>query len=241
MSLNEKAAGDRGTVGQRGRTACCEGAGERPWAWRQEQAAAGSEARRTRRALPQGGRADRPARARSKDHRSARVDRRSRREADPKGKLGKPTEFGYVAQICEVTEYTRGGARGFNPARGPRARVIRPRTGSWNRQLPSSTVRGSGSREVVADGGFQTVSDDRGLPRPPAANRSSSPGATNPAPDAPGNGELATGTGIEGRISHLKRGYGLRRSRLKGHDGMRTWTGWAILAYDLDTLAIRTR
>ena len=47
-------------------------------------------------------------------------------------------------------------------------------------------------------------------------------------------------TGIEGRISHLKRGYGLRRSRLKGDDGMRIWTGWAILAYDLDTLAIRT-
>ena len=48
-------------------------------------------------------------------------------------------------------------------------------------------------------------------------------------------------TGIEGRISHLKRSYGLRRSRLKGADGMRIWTGWAILAYDLDTLAIRTR
>jgi hypothetical protein len=46
---------------------------------------------------------------------------------------------------------------------------------------------------------------------------------------------------IEGRISHLKRGYGLRRSRLKGDDGMQIWTGWAILAYDLDTLAIRTR
>jgi len=30
-----------------------------------------------------------------------------------KGKLGKPTEFGYVAQICEVTENTRHGARGF--------------------------------------------------------------------------------------------------------------------------------
>jgi hypothetical protein len=30
-----------------------------------------------------------------------------------KGKLGKPTEFGYVAQICEVTENTRPGARGF--------------------------------------------------------------------------------------------------------------------------------
>jgi hypothetical protein len=34
-----------------------------------------------------------------------------------KGKLGKPTEFGYVAQICEVTENTRCGARGGHPAR----------------------------------------------------------------------------------------------------------------------------
>lgn len=29
-----------------------------------------------------------------------------------KGKLGNPTEFGYVAQICEVTENTRKRARG---------------------------------------------------------------------------------------------------------------------------------
>jgi IS5 family transposase len=45
--------------------------------------------------------------------------------------------------------------------------------------------------------------------------------------------------GIEGRISHLKRRYGLRRSRLKGHQGARTTAAWAILAYNLDTLAIR--
>ena len=47
-------------------------------------------------------------------------------------------------------------------------------------------------------------------------------------------------TGAEGRISHLKRGYGLRRSRLKGDEGQKTWTGWAILTYNLDTLTIRT-
>ena len=56
------------------------------------------------------------------------IDRRSRGMkitdrlvslADPdarpirKGKFGKPTEFGYVAQICEVTANTRKGARGF--------------------------------------------------------------------------------------------------------------------------------
>ena len=48
-------------------------------------------------------------------------------------------------------------------------------------------------------------------------------------------------TGAEGRISHLKRGYGLDRSRLKGDEGRQTWTEWEILAYNLDTLAVRER
>jgi IS5 family transposase len=48
-------------------------------------------------------------------------------------------------------------------------------------------------------------------------------------------------TGEEGRISHLKRRYGLDRTRLKGQEGQRTWTEWGILAYNLDTLAVRTR
>ena len=39
-------------------------------------------------------------------------------------------------------------------------------------------------------------------------------------------------TGGEGRISHLKRRYGLGRSRLKGDEGQQIWTGWAILAYN---------
>ena len=39
----------------------------------------------------------------------------------------------------------------------------------------------------------------------------------------------------EGRISHLKHGYGLRRSRLKGEQGQRISTGWGILADNLDT------
>jgi hypothetical protein len=43
-----------------------------------------------------------------------------------------------------------------------------------------------------------------------------------------------------GRLSQLKRGCGVRRSRLKAKHGMRVWTGWGILTYNLDTLAIRT-
>jgi hypothetical protein len=45
---------------------------------------------------------------------------------------------------------------------------------------------------------------------------------------------------MERRLSHLKRRYGLRRSRLKGNQGQRIWTGWATLAYNLDRLAVRT-
>ena len=42
-------------------------------------------------------------------------------------------------------------------------------------------------------------------------------------------------TGAEGRISHLKRGYGMDRSRLKGDEGHQIWAGWATLAYNADT------
>ncbi len=154
-----------------------------------------------------------------------------------KGKLGKPTEFGYVAQICEVTENTRKGARGFIlPAGHAQGNP------SENRLLTQTATEidraGIKPREIVGDGGF--------IPGP---TREAFPDLTNEQIQLSGRHEPGSRrtrkrraryrTGIEGRISHLKRGYGLRRSRLKGHDGMRTWTGWAILAYDLDTLAIR--
>jgi hypothetical protein len=42
-------------------------------------------------------------------------------------------------------------------------------------------------------------------------------------------------TGAEGRISHLKRGYGLRRSRLKGNEGHQIWDSWATFTYNTDT------
>lgn len=33
--------------------------------------------------------------------------------------------------------------------------------------------------------------------------------------------------GVEARISHLKRGFGLRRTRMRRLAGARTWIGWA--------------
>ena len=93
-------------------------------------------------------------------------------------------------------------------------------------------------REIVSDGGFQAGPTKDAFPDLTGEQIQLS-GHHEPGSRRTRKRRARYRTGIEGRISHLKRGYGLRRTRLKGDDGMRTWTGWAILAYDLDTLAIR--
>ena len=184
---------------------------------------------------------------------AAQIDRRARNlkisdrlvsitdpDARPirKGKLGKPTEFGYVAQICEVTENTRRGARGFIL---PAAHA--PGNPAENRLLPQTASElarvGIRPREIVADGGFMPGPTSEALPDF-TDDRIQISGRHEPGSRRTRKRRARYRTGIEGRISHLKRRYGLRRSRLKGDDGVRIWTGWAILAYDLDTLAIRT-
>jgi transposase, IS5 family len=40
-------------------------------------------------------------------------------------------------------------------------------------------------------------------------------------------------TGSEGRISHLKHGYGWDRTRMDGIDGARSWCGHGVLAHNL--------
>ncbi|HYN52319.1 MAG TPA: transposase [Thermoleophilaceae bacterium] len=156
-----------------------------------------------------------------------------------KGKLGKPTEFGYVAQVAEVTENTRRGARGF---------ILPPASAhgnpAENTLLATNATElervGLKPRELVGDGGFQTGPTLDALPEL-APEQIQLSGRHEPGSRRTRKRRARYRTGIEGRISHLKRGYGLRRSRLKGHEGQRIWTGWAILAYNLDTLAIRTR
>jgi IS5 family transposase len=153
-----------------------------------------------------------------------------------KGKLGKMTEFGYVAQIAEVTENTRRGARGFVlPA------ATRPGNPSENTLLPDTITEldrlGLRPQEIVGDGGFVPGPTQDQIPNDTKLFLS---GRHEPGSKRTRKRQARYRTGIEGRISHLKRGYGLRRSRLKGHDGQQTNTGWGVLTYNLDTLAIRT-
>jgi transposase, IS5 family len=108
-----------------------------------------------------------------------------------KGKLGKPTEFGYVEQLAEVTPNTKPGARGFilPPASAPGnpgEHELLPQTVAELRQL------GLSPREVAFDGGFQTKASEEALARlPPSA--STSPAAPHPARDAHSDVSPATG------------------------------------------------
>ena len=155
-----------------------------------------------------------------------------------KGKLGKPNEFGYVTQLAEVTENTRRGARGFvlPPSMvvgNPQEQVLLPATISELGRL------GLRPREIALDGGFQGRPIEEALATL-APQRMFIAGRQQPGSRRTQRRLARYRVGVEGRISHLKREYGLDRSRLKGEHGTRAWNAWAIATYNLDTLAIRT-
>jgi transposase, IS5 family len=156
-----------------------------------------------------------------------------------KGKLGKPNEFGFVSQLAEVTENTKRGARGLilpastelgNPAED----TLLPGTVAELKRLGISV------QEVAVDGGFNVGPTNTAL-EDLAPKNVYIAGRQEPGSKRTQRRLRRYRTGEEGRISHLKRRYGLDRSRLKGDQGRQAWTEWGILAYDLDTLAVRTR
>jgi hypothetical protein len=111
-----------------------------------------------------------------------------------KGKLGAPTEFGYVVQITEVTENTRRGARGvILPAPcevgSPNESDLLPATGAERDRL------GIAPREIALDGGFAPGPVDE---HPPNATAHSSLAATVPGPDEPTGAWRATASAPKG-------------------------------------------
>jgi IS5 family transposase len=156
-----------------------------------------------------------------------------------KGKLGKPNEFGYVTQLAEVTENTKRGARGLilpasTTVGNPAENTLLPDTVAELARL------GISPREVALDGGFMPGPTNSAL-ADLAPKTVFIAGRQEPDSKRTQRRLRRYRTGEEGRISHLKRRYGLDRSRLKGAEGEQIWTEWAILAYDADTLAARAR
>jgi transposase, IS5 family len=149
-----------------------------------------------------------------------------------KGRLGKPIEFGYKAQVTDnddgiVLDYT---VEQGNPADGPQlapavARVIK-RTGKKPRTVTADRSYGEKSIEddLHALGVRHVVIPRKGKPgkaRQAAERRRAFRRA------------VKWRTGSEGRISTLKRQYGQDRTRLDGTEGARTWTGYGVLAHNL--------
>ena len=156
-----------------------------------------------------------------------------------KGKLGKPNEFGFVSQLAEVTENTKRGARG----------LILPASTELGNPAEDTLLRGTVAelqrlgisvREVAVDGGFNTGPTNSAL-ADLQPKQTFIAGRQEPASKRTSRRLRRYRTGAEGRISHLKRRYALDRSRLKGDEGRQIWTEWGILAYNTDTLAVRTR
>jgi transposase, IS5 family len=149
-----------------------------------------------------------------------------------KGKLGKPNEFGYVDQLCEITQNTKPGARGFilppvSKIGNPTENTLLPDTAS---ELHNLDIK---LREVMVDGGFTTTETNTALED--LADDVHITGRQEPGSRRTRRRRQRYRTGAEGRVSHLKRGYGLRRSRLKGDEGHRIWDGWATFTYNTAT------
>lgn len=127
-------------------------------------------------------------------------------------------------------------AHAEHPPRGPRVPAAGRHRGGHpaeNTLLPGTMTEidalGVIPRELVGDGGFMLGPTRDAIPTATGLFLS---GRHEPGSRRTRKRQARFRTGCEGRISHLKRRYGVRRSRLKGHDGQRVWTGWAILAYN---------
>ena len=156
-----------------------------------------------------------------------------------KGRLGKPVEFGYKTQIADnadglVLDYD---VHIGNP---PDAPLLAPAIKRIGRRI------GKVPRAVTADRGYGEAAIDDTLTELGVTNvvvpRKGKPSAARRAIEhKPGFRRLVKWrTGAEGRISALKRGYGMDRTRLDGIDGARTWIGHSILAHNLVHLAALT-
>jgi transposase, IS5 family len=157
-----------------------------------------------------------------------------------KGKPGRPTEFGYTLLLgeCErgfvATHHTHKG----NP---PDAAQLLPAV----QQVMAVTGRPPGT--VVGDRGFGTAANDQAVQalgvKRVGLQRTGTPGKARLAVERTRRFRRLRNwrVGIEARISHLKRSFGLRRTRLRRLGGARTWVGLGIFAYNLQRMTVITQ
>jgi IS5 family transposase len=156
-----------------------------------------------------------------------------------KGRLGKPVEFGAKAQLVEgddgiiVDHNLEAGNPADAPQLAPAVARVAKRAGRPARKVTAD--RGYGEKRVEDDLHDLGVKDVV-IPRK---------GKSSAARRAEEHRRafrrtVKWRTGVEGRISTLKRGYGWDRTRIDGTEGARTWVGYGVLAHNLVKISTLT-
>jgi IS5 family transposase len=149
-----------------------------------------------------------------------------------KGRLGKPVEFGHKAQLADnedgvILDHTvEPGNPADAPQLAPAVERITRRTGRPPRAVTAD--RGYGEKKV------DDAPHAMGV-RAVIIPRKGRPGKARQAEEhrRAFRRTIKWRTGIEGRISTIKRGYGWDRTRIDTTEGARIWTGHGVLAHNL--------
>ncbi len=156
-----------------------------------------------------------------------------------KGKPGRPTQFGRVLWLDEVD----GGI------------VSRYEVLAGNPPEPAQLPRSLDHHRAVFTHPPHLLAGDRGIHSPANERFATAQGVAQvvlPKPGAKSAKRIAHEqqrwfrrghdwrSGIEGRISGLKRRHKLDRCRNHGDDGMERWVGWGLIAHDLRVIAAAT-
>jgi transposase, IS5 family len=156
-----------------------------------------------------------------------------------RGKPRSPTQFGSTLLLAEDE---RGFVADHQLHKGnpPDAHSCSRRCTA---SLPSEAGRPAPWSPTAASGWPPTTA-------PSLSSACGGSGCNAPAPRARAGGRWNTTrafkrlrnwrVGIEARISHLKRSFGLRRTRLRRLSGARTWVGLGIFAYNLQRMTVVT-
>ena len=154
-----------------------------------------------------------------------------------KGRLGRPVEFGYKAQVTDNADgiVLDHNVETGNPPDAPMLGAAIGRIATRLSKVPRSATadRGYGEAKVEAELhalGVQHV----------AIPRKGRPSAQRQAVESSRRFRklVKWRTGSEGRISHLKHSWGWERTMLDGIDGTRSWCGWGVLAHNATKIAV---
>jgi IS5 family transposase len=149
-----------------------------------------------------------------------------------KGRIDRPVEFGYKAQVADndegiILDYSvELGAAPDGPQLAPAIERIRRRAG----RVPAA---------VTADRGYGQPAVERDLQelgvRTVAIPRQATTSAARKTIEHSRRFRrlVKWRTGSEGRISYLKRSYGWDRTRLDGRQGATIWCGHGVFAHNL--------